>query len=136
MLHPHSSFEPLLFTAAQFLEPANCPEFSKLPRELIEEIIIESQFDCPASFWGGSVPREQFRRIRAVKYLTAHKLKIRYSQMGVFAGEAVEAAKGGNPSLPSTQANEDDYMVTSYGREFIRIRNSIPVCGFVCTESC
>lgn len=126
----------LLFTAAWFLEPQNCPEFSKLSRNLIEEVILESQDDCPVRYWGGNPVNlkdpNTLRRIRAIKYLTAHKLKIRYSQMGVFAGEAVESAKGGTPSLPKTEANEDDYMATFYGRQFIRIRNQMPVSGIVC----
>lgn len=130
-----NSIEPLLLSAAQFIEPQNHPQFSKLAPQAIEEAIAESQADCPVAFWGGGIgskPQDRFRRFRAVKALTAHKLKIRYSQFGVMAGEAVEAAKGGTPSLPATSPNEDDYMATSFGREFIRLRNQIPICGIVC----
>lgn len=107
-----------------FILPKNFPEFSLMNHDKIQEILEDCYDDCHISIWG------KYQK-RGVWNLAAHKLKMRYSQMGQMAGESVENAKGGSPSLPLQTGNDEDYMTTQYGREYLYLRNKIPIGGII-----
>jgi hypothetical protein len=57
---------------------------------------------------------------------------MQYFQSGAIAGAAVEAAKGGSPSLPKVGGGSaENLSSTSYGQEVLRIRQTLPLSGFV-----
>lgn len=118
----------IILSVNEFIKDSNFPEFSQLNRAKIEEVLNDCYDDCRG------YPAKYLKR--AVWNLAAHKLKMRYSQLGQMAGESVENAKGGSPTLDLNTGNDEDYMTTHYGREFLYIRNKIPVCGMVASLNC
>lgn len=99
------------------------PEFSGCDRHQIENALRKAAIECPFSIW-----REWQQD--AVDNLAAHNLAMQYFQVGAIAGAAVESAKGGSPSIPKPNSGAG-LSSTSYGQEFIRIREGLPITGMV-----
>lgn len=99
------------------------PEFSECDRHQIEAALLQAGKECPFSIWGDW-------RWEAICNLAAHRLAMQYFQVGAIAGAAVESAKGGNPSIPKPNGGSG-LTSTSYGQEFIRLRDGLPITGMV-----
>jgi Protein of unknown function (DUF4054) len=101
------------------------PELAECDRHQIERALIQSGIECPVKIYGD-------RHQEAVANLAAHKLAMQYFQSGAIAGAAVEASKGGTPSLPKVGGgNASNLSSTSYGQEVLRIQSQLPICGFI-----
>lgn len=90
------------------------PEFGEQPQALVETAINEAADSNPTEIWGDGV-----RRTRGITHLTAHLLATRTIQLGNQLG------------TPAGQANNVGYDSTLYGQEYKRMRDALPVCGFV-----
>lgn len=99
------------------------PEFGECNRFQIERALLQANKECPLCIWG-NLHQE------AVANLAAHKLAMQYFQVGAIAGAAVEAAKGGTPSLPKPSSGSA-LSATSYGQEFLRIKEGLPITGVI-----
>lgn len=99
------------------------PELSGCDRLHIEQALRQASMECPHCTYG-------CWQLDAIANLAAHKLAMQYFQAGAIAGAAIEAAKGGSPSLPKAVSGSP-LTSTSYGQEFIRIRDGLPITGFV-----
>jgi hypothetical protein len=101
------------------------PELAECDRHQIERALLQVSKECPAAIYGN------FHQ-EAIAHLAAHRIAIQYFQAGAIAGAAVEAAKGGSPSLPkSGGGSAENLSSTSYGQEVLRIRQTLPLSGFV-----
>lgn len=99
------------------------PEFGGCDRHQIEKALLQASRECPISVWGAW-------HQDGANNLAAHKLAMQYFQVGAIAGAAVESAKGGTPSIPKPNSGAG-LSSTSYGQEFIRIRDGLPIAGMV-----
>lgn len=97
-------------TSAQFLN--RFPEYGEQPAPVIEGALAEAGRSTPESVW------RQFHT-DAVGYLAAHLLAGRVMQIGYQIGQ-----------LSGTPLGED-LKSTLYGREYERLRDSLPLTGFV-----
>ena len=100
------------------------PELAECDRYQIERALLQASKECPTHIYG-NLHQE------AIAYLAAHRVAMQYFQTGAIAGAAVEAAKGGSPSLPKTGGSAENLNSTSYGQEVLRIRQTLPLSGFV-----
>ena len=101
------------------------PELAECDRYQIERALLQASKECPAHIYG-NLHQE------AIAHLAAHKVAMQYFQSGTIAGAAVEAAKGGSPSLPKAGGGSASNLnSTSYGQEVLRIREQLPICGMV-----
>jgi hypothetical protein len=101
------------------------PELAECDRHQIERALLQASKECPAHIYG-NLHQE------AVAHLAAHRMAMQHFQMGAIAGAAVEASKGGSPSLPKAGGgNVENLNSTSYGQEVLRIRQTLPISGFV-----
>lgn len=116
--------EPPVFTAEQFI--LWYPEFAANNRDQIFRVISLAQGECLASVWGCD-------RVQAIASLAAHKLLMQFAQAGQIAGMAIEAAKGGTPSLPKPGGGNPsaDLGATAYGQEFLRLKRGLSITGMV-----
>ena len=100
-------------------------EFAECDRHQIERALLQASKECPATIYG-NLHQE------AIAHLAAHRIAMQYFQTGAIAGAAVEAAKGGSPSLPKAgSSSAENLSSTSYGQEVLRIRQTLPLSGFV-----
>lgn len=100
-------------------------ELAKCDRHQVERALLQASKECPATIYG-NLHQE------AIAHLAAHRIAMQYFQSGAIAGAAVEAAKGGSPSLPKTgSGSAENLSSTSYGQEVLRIRQTLPLSGFV-----
>lgn len=101
------------------------PELAECDRHQVQRALLQASKECPTAIYG-NLHQE------AIAHLAAHRVAMQTFQMGVIAGAAVEAAKGGSPSLPkSGGGNIENLNSTSYGQEVLRIRQTLPLSGFV-----
>jgi hypothetical protein len=100
------------------------PELSGCDRHQVERALLQAGKECPAIIYG-NLHQE------AIAHLAAHRIAMQYFQSGAIAGAAVEAAKGGSPSLPKVGGGGDNLGSTSYGQEVLRIRQTLPLSGFI-----
>jgi len=101
------------------------PELAECDRHHVERALLQASKECPAAIYG-NLHQE------AIAHLAAHRIAMQYFQAGAIAGAAVEAAKGGTPSLPKAGGgNVENLNSTSYGQEVLRIRQTLPLSGFV-----
>jgi hypothetical protein len=101
------------------------PELAECDRYQIERALLQASKECPAHKYG-NLHQE------AIAHLAAHKIAMYLFQLGVIAGAAVEAAKGGSPSLPKVGGGSANNLnSTSYGQEVIRIQSQLPTCGII-----
>ena len=101
------------------------PELAECDRHQVERALLQASKECSARIYG-NLHQE------AIAHLAAHKIAMQYFQTGAIAGAAVEAAKGGSPSLPKAGGgNVENLNSTSYGQEVLRIQKTLPLSGFV-----
>lgn len=101
------------------------PELSGCDRYQVERALLQASKECPATIYG-NLHQE------AIAHLAAHRIAMQYFQTGVIAGAAVEAAKGGSPSLPKAgSSSAENLNSTSYGQEVLRIQKTLPLSGFI-----
>lgn len=100
------------------------PELAECDRYQIERALLQASKECPTHIYG-NLHQE------AIAHLAAHRVAMQYFQTGAIAGAAVEAAKGGSPSLPKAGGSAENLNSTSYGQEVLRIRQTLPLSGFV-----
>lgn len=101
------------------------PELAECDRHQVERALLQASKECPTTTYG-NLHQE------AIAHLAAHKIAMQYFQTGAIAGAAVEAAKGGSPSLPKVGGGSaDNLSSTSYGQEVLRIQRTLPLSGFV-----
>lgn len=101
------------------------PELAECDRHQVERALLQASKECPVAIYG-NLHQE------AIVHLAAHRIAMQVFQMGVIAGAAVEAAKGGSPSLPKVGGvDAENLNSTSYGQEVLRIRQTLPISGFV-----
>lgn len=101
------------------------PELAECDRHQVERALLQASKECPANIYG-NLHQE------AIAHLAAHRIAMQYFQTGAIAGAAVEAAKGGSPSLPKVGGGSADNLnSTSYGQEVLRIQKTLPLSGFV-----
>lgn len=101
------------------------PELAECDRHQVERALLQASKECPTTIYG-NLHQE------AIAHLAAHRIAMQYFQAGAIAGAAVEAAKGGSPSLPRAGGgNIESLNSTSYGQEVLRIQRTLPLSGFV-----
>lgn len=101
------------------------PELAECDRHQVDRALLQASKECPATIYG-NLHQE------AIAHLAAHRIAMQYFQSGAIAGAAVEAAKGGSPSLPKAGGGSvESLSSTSYGQEVIRIRQTLPLSGFI-----
>lgn len=101
------------------------PELAECDRHQIERALLQASKECPTHKYG-NLHQE------AIAHLAAHKIAMQFFQTGAIAGAAVEAAKGGSPSLPKVGGGSANNLnSTSYGQEVIRIQSQLPICGII-----
>lgn len=101
------------------------PELAECDRYQVERALLQASKECPVHKYG-NLHQE------AIAHLAAHRIAMQTFQMGVIAGAAVEAAKGGSSSLPKAGGGSvENLNSTSYGQEVLRIRQTLPLSGFV-----
>lgn len=100
------------------------PELAECDRYQIERALLQASKECPTHIYG-NLHQE------AIAHLAAHRVAMQYFQTGAIAGAAVEAAKGGSPSFPKAGGGAENLNSTSYGQEVLRIRQTLPLSGFV-----
>lgn len=101
------------------------PELSGCDRHQVERALLQASKECPATIYS-NLHQE------AIAHLAAHRIAMQFFQTGVIAGAAIEAAKGGSPSLPKVGGGSADNLnSTSYGQEVLRIQRTLPLSGFV-----
>lgn len=101
------------------------PELADCDRHQVERALLQASKECPATIYG-NLHQE------AIAHLAAHRITMQYFQTGAIAGAAVEAAKGGSPSLPKAGGGSvENLNSTSYGQEVLRIQSLLPLSGFV-----
>ena len=88
------------------------PEFGEQSLSVVEGALAEAARITPESVWGAI-------HSEAVSYLTAHLLGTRTMQLGQQVGSL-----SGNP-------NGEQLKATLYGQEYTRLRDSLPLTGFV-----
>jgi hypothetical protein len=97
-------------------------EFKSLDISKVQAALDQALNYCPADVW-----RE--RRNHAIALVAAHSLAMRWLQIGAIASSAVQNAKG---KSESNRMDSDSWLTgTTYGQEFIQLRKSIIVSGFV-----
>ena len=97
-------------TASEFT--LRFPEFGEQPLAVVESALAEAGRFTQASVWGD-------RHTDAVNYLAAHLLSSRVTQIGSQIG------------VPATNAQGQLLMSTLYGQEYTRLRDTLPLTGFV-----
>ena len=91
---------------------ARFPEFTEQATTLRLAILAEAGRRTPEDVWGTLW-------VDAVYHLTAHLLAVRVIQLGLTVGQANGAIQGSGLDA------------TTYGQEYSRLRDLVPVCGFV-----
>lgn len=91
---------------------ARFPEFSEQSTSVVDSALAEAGRYTPESVWGSL-------HTDAVSYLAAHILGSRITQIGQQVG-----AISGNPQ-------GQILLSTLYGQEYTRLRDSLPLTGFV-----
>lgn len=101
------------------------PELAECDRHQVEWALLQASKECNTAIYG-NLHQE------AIAHLAAHRIAMQFFQAGAIAGAAVEAAKGGSPSLPKAGGGSiENLNSTSYGQEVLRIRQTLPLSGFV-----
>lgn len=106
----------LLLTSTAFIE--RFPEFGEQQATVINSMITKAEHDTPADVWENADIRAD-----AVAYLTAHLLSQRITQIGMQVGTL------------SGQSLGLGYDATLYGQEYRRMRDCLPACGFVFSQT-
>lgn len=88
----------------------------------ITEAILEAKDYCPVSRW-------KDKQDRAIGLLTAHILTLRWLQIGAIAATSVQNAKGKFTDVP--MYSDAWFNCSVYGQQFMQLRRSIVVSGFV-----
>lgn len=87
---------------------------------VLYKTIAESQVN--ATIWGTL-------RDTGIALLVAHYFKMLSERQGK-GGEVTGATLGDGSTNYSTSKKDDELVSTSYGQEFLRIRNSLPIVPF------
>jgi len=95
--------------SATFL--ARFPEFECISDDVVSGSLAEAGRSCNSEVWGDW-------HSDGVSYLTAHLLATRQMQIGIQIG-----SPSGNPL-------GEELKMTTYGQEFRRLLNTLPISGF------
>ena len=98
------------------------PRFECQDDSDIESILALATMFCPAEKWGA-------KQIEGIGYLAAHMVETEIHQKLQTAAMGAQAAEGKGVSMP--QPIQDSLHLTSYGRMFYFILQSIPVAPMV-----
>lgn len=103
----------------EFLD--NYPLFYKtrVDEEIIEGYLETAECYC-SSKWNK-------KRARGIKLLTAHWLTMEMQQTAVTAGIGTTIAAGNSPRV---SGSEDDFTLTTYGRQYLALKKTILSVGF------
>jgi hypothetical protein len=97
-------------------------EFKSLDISKIQFALEQASSYCPFEIW-------KEKRNQAIALVAAHSLSMRWLQIGAIASSAVQNAKG---KSESNRMDSDSWLTgTAYGQEFLQLRRSIIVSGFV-----
>lgn len=102
------------------------PEFEKLDPKLIELFLLDAQTEVSQARWGKMYER-------GVMALAAHLLKLHAMRLED-DGEAIQALASESAGELSVSyaptmsaANEQDYRLTAYGQEYLRLKRLVGV---------
>jgi hypothetical protein len=109
-----------MLTPSAFL--AEYDEFQTLSEPKIRLAITSAIAYCPVEVWG-------LNYSQAVSLVTAHILAMRWLQVGAIASSSVQNAKGRDSN---NRMDSDSWLTgTVWGQQFLQLRQSLPVSGFV-----
>lgn len=111
-----------MITATDFL--AKYPDFA-----ILENHIIQDTIDTVSVVYCGGTPwlQRPAKRETGICFATAHLLTMNWIQTAEVVGAASSLASGSPGRSPSSV--ENDFSLTTYGRQFLQIKQSIPATG-------
>ncbi|HEY9662267.1 MAG TPA: DUF4054 domain-containing protein [Allocoleopsis sp.] len=99
------------------------PNFLALGEPAIDSAIARATALCPEVVWG-ELQHE------GVLLLTAHLLLLDVMQSAEIAAASTGIASGQTASFSGTGSAEEDYMRTTYGRQWLNYKRSLIATGF------
>lgn len=92
----------------------------------LEEVKVRGALTQAASF---THPGWKDKQVQGTYLAAAHILTVRWKQIGAIAANAVVQAKGSNSADNITC--DSWFTTTVYGQQYLQLKRSIPVAGFV-----
>ena len=109
----------MLVTVDEFLEQYPIFEKTEFDEEIIEGYLETAESLCNSNW--------KKKQQRGIKLLTAHWLTMEMQQTAVTASMGATIAAG---NQVRTSGSEDDFSLTTYGRQYKHLRKTIPTTGF------
>ena len=102
------------------------PDFSVIDSHIIKETLsLAEECYCRGSPWKNKPAMKN----QAIKLIAARFLSMRWLQTAEVVGAATSLASGSPGRSPTSQ--ENDFSLTSYGRQYLEIRKRIPALPIV-----
>jgi len=111
--------------ATNFISQGKFKKFACIDLDLIQDELNQAEcFDCPRDIWG------EFQ-VRGIMLMTAHRLAMDLDDTAISAGQAAQVASGqaATPRQIVGGFEQDELGMTTYGREFMKLRDRIAVVG-------
>ena len=112
------------FLATDFL--TRYPDFAVIDNHIIQDVLdTNAEIYCGGSVW----LEYPIKRRLGVFLSAAHVLTMEWLQTAEVVGAASSLASGSTGRSPTS--SENDFQLTTYGRQYLSVKASLPVIGIL-----